>query len=68
MERNKTMTMTGFIKKYYKGGFPHQRLGQAFCNVYNLTNPTLFYMEDESDALNYISANLLKVVYPECYK
>lgn len=49
----------GFTKAYDAGEYPHQRLGQAFLNVHNLTDATLFYMDDYCEAMTYIWTNYL---------
>jgi hypothetical protein len=40
------LEVSNFIKNFYDGKFPHQRMGQAFCNTFNITNPELFYSLD----------------------
>ena len=42
-----------FEIEYNRGKYPHQSLGQASCNKFNITNPEIFYEED------YKVANLL---------
>ena len=39
-----------FEKEYNQEKYPHQRLGQAFCNKFNITDPDIFYEEDYSIA------------------
>jgi len=45
-----------FCHKFYKGGFPHQRFGQAFVNTFDIkcehnhTGPCLFYERNEQKA------------------
>ena len=42
-----------FRNGYYAGSMS-QRLGQAFCNRYNITDPTLFYQTDMERAEEHI--------------
>jgi len=46
--------MNNFLHYYNSGKFPNQRLGQAFCNHFNRTDPDLFYQEDRKLAEEYI--------------
>lgn len=39
-----------FEKEYNQGKYPHQRLGQAFCNKFNITDPDIFYEENDKVA------------------
>lgn len=48
-------TWLEFRKEYFGGN--KQRLGQAFCNRFNITNPTLFYKTSDWDSINYIEIN-----------
>jgi hypothetical protein len=45
-----------FIVDYYKKlkEYPTYRLGQHFCNTFNLQNNDLFYMPERTEALQYI--------------
>lgn len=50
-----------FLTDYdQKGLYPDQRLGQAFCNKYNLTDPTLFYQTN-----NFLASDAISRVYVE---
>lgn len=40
--------------EYYAGRYTTQRFGQAFCNQYNITDSTLFYMTDLKKCWEYI--------------
>jgi len=39
-----------FEKEYYQGKYPNERLGQAFCNKFNVTDSDIFYEEDNKVA------------------
>lgn len=39
-----------FCRRYWKGGYPHLRFGQAFCAVFVITDPDLFYQTSVADA------------------
>jgi hypothetical protein len=44
-----------FRAKYYSGhSWKNQRLGQAFCSAYNITDPALFHLIDDRSAEEYI--------------
>ena len=49
-----------YVKYYGEPEFKHQRIGQAFCNEYNLTNSVLFYETTAETAVNYIIENYVK--------
>jgi len=55
---NKQKLISKFIAKFLRGDYPHQRLGQAFINVFNINdNAELFYIEDQEEALFIIINN-----------
>ena len=39
-----------FLKRYFLGVYPYQRLGQAFCNKFNIQDSELFYCESDKVA------------------
>lgn len=54
-----TAEYLAFRAEWYKGKYPRQRLGQAFCNTFNKTDPDLFYQEDAFLADQYIWVHYL---------
>jgi hypothetical protein len=42
--------MYAFTRDYNRGAYPHQRFGQAFCNVAGINNPALYYETNRKDA------------------
>lgn len=46
--------VNNFLTQYHQGKYPHQRIGQAFCNAFGVTNPRLFYVYDENVACSII--------------
>jgi len=45
-----------FQHQYFRSQIAvHERVGQAFCNKYNITDTALFYETDTGDALKYIA-------------
>lgn len=54
------LQMSEFRILYYKGTWPNQRFGQAFCNYFNLTWPEVFYLENNNDAEAIIYNALVK--------
>jgi hypothetical protein len=47
---------TKFRNRFYSGGFPHLRFGQAFINHFGIKgpHPELFYERDDSKAVTII--------------
>ena len=45
-----SLELLEFEKDYYDGKYPNQRLGQAFCNKFNITNQEIFYEENDKTA------------------
>ena len=43
-------TYLDFRRRLAAGEFKGQRLGQAFCNYFVITNPKLYYTESEGKA------------------
>lgn len=43
--------VTDFLKDFFNGAFPDQRLGQAFCNRFELTDGQLFHEEGDGKAI-----------------
>lgn len=42
---------SSFIWDYYHGKYPHERLGQAFCNAFKIPDDAeLFYEENRENA------------------
>ena len=49
-----------FDKDWWNNKFPNQRYGQAFCNVFNITNLELFHVDDILKAHRIIKQSYLK--------
>lgn len=48
---NHCWKVTDFLKDFFRSAFPDQRLGQAFCNEFDITDDQLFYEEDNGKAI-----------------
>lgn len=47
--------MSRFVIKFFKRGYLDQRLGQAFCNEFNIDDLMLFYVDINSrNVIDYI--------------
>ncbi len=44
-----------FFESFNRGDFPNQRLGQAFCNKFDLRDHELFYGTHESKTFSIIA-------------
>jgi hypothetical protein len=43
---------------------PKYRIGQAFCNYYNITDPDLFYEENNNKCWNIINEKYSHLMFP----
>ena len=50
-----------FMVSFYKERIKGYRLGQAFCNTFDITDSVLFYEEDDEVAIEYIYQHHVKV-------
>ena len=46
------MTLNEFLKLWWEGEWPRQRLGQFFCNKFDVTNSDIFYQENSQLAIS----------------
>lgn len=49
-----------FIDDYYHGRHKGQRLGQAFCNTFNIVDPSAFNDVNEEHALDHIESTYVE--------
>ena len=47
-----------FIKDFAGGKYPNWRIGQAFCNVFNITDDRLFYAQTRKEAMPLIKEHV----------
>ena len=53
---------------YHKKTYPNQRLGQAFCNAFGITNPALFYEMDNREAIDLIESFIVNDDSNHCFQ
>ena len=67
MEMPKTYIEVVQWKVWKKRFRPNERLGQAFCNMFDIDSDDLFYTTDEYDALSLIEQTISDKVGIENY-
>jgi hypothetical protein len=52
---------TFLIKYFHSEDFKDQRLGQAICNNFNITDSDIFYEKDEATAISKVYAKYIQI-------